>query len=360
MTHTPRTRPAPTYIYSPTGIPLSSFSLSLSIATPISVYKTIHFQFLFEFSNFALGNSTQFLGSYDMGSSFSLLAATEISASGPSPETGLGDLPESCVASVLVYLDPPQICRLAMLNRAFRGASSADFVWESKLPLNYGDVIDRVFEKDDSFCKGLCKRDIYSRLCRPNSFDGGTKVQSLYPFLFLIQTKFKKFPVFCVWALYLFDHMIMISHGLCFLFLQTFRIWKCWICFSWKDFREFLLENVWPLLSFFLAHWTAKEIKNSKKISPLFWCYVAFRKWVYEIYIIFNWSLVHLDYLQKVWLDKSTGKTCMSVSSNGLAITGIDDRRYWSRIPTEESRWGLRHNVAFVFCYLKEIGFQVC
>ncbi|KAL7111621.1 hypothetical protein ACP275_05G100900 [Erythranthe tilingii] len=151
-----------------------------------------------------------------MGSSFSSSSPSESSAGGASPETGLGDLPESCVASVLVYLDPPQICRMAMMNRAFRGASSADFVWESKLPLNYGDVIDRVSKENDGFVEGLCKRDIYSRLCTPNSFDCGTK---------------------------------------------------------------------------------------------------------------------------KVWLDKSTGKTCMLVSSNGLAITGIDDRRYWSRIPTEESRF---------------------
>ncbi|KAL3645635.1 hypothetical protein CASFOL_010815 [Castilleja foliolosa] len=151
-----------------------------------------------------------------MGSSFSFLARSGGPAIGTSPGTGLGDLPESCLASVLVYLDPPQICRMAMMNRAFNGASSADFVWESKLPLNYKDVIDKVFEKDDGLCKDLCKRDIYFRLCRPNSFDGGTK---------------------------------------------------------------------------------------------------------------------------KVWLDKSTGKTCMLVSSNGLAITGIDDRRYWSRIPTEESRF---------------------
>ncbi|KAL0324344.1 UNVERIFIED_CONTAM: F-box protein PP2-A13 [Sesamum calycinum] len=134
----------------------------------------------------------------------------------------VGDLPESCVASVLSYLDPPQICRVAMLNRAFRGASSADFVWESKLPLNYEDVIGRVFEKDGVSFKGLCKRDIYARLCRPNSFDGGTK---------------------------------------------------------------------------------------------------------------------------RVWLDKTTGKTCMLIASNGLAITGIDDRRYWTRIPTEESRF---YSVAYL------------
>ncbi|XP_022032856.1 uncharacterized protein LOC110933965 [Helianthus annuus] len=42
---------------------------------------------------------------------------------------------------------------------------------------------------------------------------------------------------------------------------------------------------------------------------------------------------------RKVWLDKGTGKACVLISSNGLAITGIDDRRYWSWISTEESRF---------------------
>ncbi|GMQ05259.1 hypothetical protein CsSME_00050359 [Camellia sinensis var. sinensis] len=131
------------------------------------------------------------------------------------PELSLGDLPEACLASVMEYLDPPEICKLAMLNRAFHGASSADFVWESKLPPNYDSVIEKVF---DDFPSKLCKKDIYARLCLQNSFDGGTK---------------------------------------------------------------------------------------------------------------------------KVWLDKNTGKLCLSISSNGLAITGIDDRRYWNRIPTDESRFGM-------------------
>ncbi|KAL7167432.1 hypothetical protein ACSBR2_037983 [Camellia fascicularis] len=131
------------------------------------------------------------------------------------PELSLGDLPEACVASVMEYLDPPEICKLAMLNRAFHGASSADFVWESKLPPNYDSVIEKVL---DDFPSKLCKKDIYARLCLQNSFDGGTK---------------------------------------------------------------------------------------------------------------------------KVWLDKNTGKLCLSISSNGLAITGIDDRRYWNRIPTDESRFGM-------------------
>ncbi|CAI9093944.1 OLC1v1029560C1 [Oldenlandia corymbosa var. corymbosa] len=160
-----------------------------------------------------------------MGSAFSLMISSGNASKDPPAKPGLGDLPESCVASVLLYLDPPEICRLAMLNRAFRGASSADFIWESKLPLNYDSVIQRVYDDGGvqengncGFPEDLCKKDIYSRLCRTKSFDGGAKV---------------------------------------------------------------------------------------------------------------------------VWLDKGTGKFCLSISSGagGLAITGIDDRRYWSRLQTEESRF---------------------
>lgn len=122
-----------------------------------------------------------------MGSGFSFHSRTIP----PSPELSLGDLPEGCVASVLVYLDPPEISRLSVLNRAFRGASSADFVWESKLPPNYDSIIRRVF--DDFLPSDLCKKELYTRLCRQNSFDGGTKVclssfcfRIIYLWLFLL------------------------------------------------------------------------------------------------------------------------------------------------------------------------------
>ncbi|KAG5573174.1 hypothetical protein H5410_062940 [Solanum commersonii] len=151
-----------------------------------------------------------------MGSSLSLFLNPRGSVAVPPANPGLGDLPESCVASVMVYLNPSEICSLSMLNRGFRAASSADFVWESKLPINYELLIDRVFGGVDDFSNNLCKRDIYARLCRPSYFDGGSK---------------------------------------------------------------------------------------------------------------------------KVWLDKGTGRVCLSISANGLAITGIDDRRYWSRIETDESRF---------------------
>ncbi|XP_021969688.2 uncharacterized protein LOC110864833, partial [Helianthus annuus] len=51
------------------------------------------------------------------------------------------------------------------------------------------------------------------------------------------------------------------------------------------------------------------------------------------------WFFFFFFFLQKVWLDKGIGKACVLISSNGLAITGIDDRRYWSWISTEESRF---------------------
>ncbi|GKV23061.1 hypothetical protein SLEP1_g32843 [Rubroshorea leprosula] len=149
-----------------------------------------------------------------MGAGFSSLftGEDESSLSQLPVRPSLGDLPESCVASVIRYLDPPEICKLARLNRAFRGASLADFVWEEKLPPNYQILVGKVF---GYLPETWGKRDIYERLCKANTLDGGTKI---------------------------------------------------------------------------------------------------------------------------VWLDKSTGGVCLSISAKGLSITGIDDRRYWNHIPTEESR----------------------
>jgi hypothetical protein len=89
---------------------------------------------------------------------------------------GLGDLPEPCVAEVLLYLDAPDICRLARLNRAFRGAAAADVVWEAKLPENYGyllGLVDGAEERDGS---EMGKKDIYARLKKPVPIDDGKRV----------------------------------------------------------------------------------------------------------------------------------------------------------------------------------------
>ncbi|XP_052183597.1 F-box protein PP2-A13 [Diospyros lotus] len=154
-----------------------------------------------------------------MGAGFSGFVA-EGSGGDQTPwKQGLGEMPESCVALVLAHLDPPQICKMALVNRAFRLASSADFVWESKLPENYRSLAQMLL---DGSPDQLAKKDIYARLCRPNRFDGGTK---------------------------------------------------------------------------------------------------------------------------ELWMDKTSGRICVSISWKALKITGIDDRRYWNHIPTYESRF---HTIAYL------------
>jgi hypothetical protein len=102
---------------------------------------------------------------------------------------GLGDLPEACVAIIVENLDPVEICRFSKLNRAFRGASWADCVWESKLPQNYRDVLEKIL---GGFPENLQKRHLYAFLSRINSFDDATKVRSSHT-LSLSVSSFSRF-----------------------------------------------------------------------------------------------------------------------------------------------------------------------
>lgn len=85
----------------------------------------------------------------------------------------LDDIPESFIALVLSSFEPPEIAKLAGINRDFHAASSADFIWVSKLPPTYPYIISKLC---DQSIRDKCKKDIYAGLCRPNPFDGGTKV----------------------------------------------------------------------------------------------------------------------------------------------------------------------------------------
>ncbi|CAA0842929.1 F-box protein PP2-A15 [Striga hermonthica] len=136
---------------------------------------------------------------------------------------GLGDIPENCVARVFLHLPPPEICNLARLNRAFRGAASSDAVWETKLPPNYHHLLGLLSRPDVH--RSLRKKDVFALISRPLPFEDGNKV---------------------------------------------------------------------------------------------------------------------------VWVDKFTGRVCASISAKAMAITGIEDRRYWNWVPTEESRFS-------VVAYLQQI-----
>ena len=124
-----------------------------------------------------------------MGTGSSILGAD-----GEWGETSLGDMPESCVAAVLLNLDPKGICQVACLNRAFRGAASADCVWAGKLPANHRYLAALAAAADDETagdgdgnakpCSPMStKKEIYARLCRPTLFDAGTKVTNLTKYL---------------------------------------------------------------------------------------------------------------------------------------------------------------------------------
>lgn len=109
---------------------------------------------------------------------------------GAEPGGGLGDLPELCAAEVLLRLDAPDICRLARLNRAFRGAAAADFVWEAKLPENYGHLLRFVVDDAEEGASGgrdwsgMGKKDVFARLAKPVPLDGGKRVRFLYSVFF--------------------------------------------------------------------------------------------------------------------------------------------------------------------------------
>ncbi|GER43450.1 F-box family protein [Striga asiatica] len=154
-----------------------------------------------------------------MGASLSNLTENGSGNGGP----GLGDIPENCVARVFLHLPPPEICNLARLNRAFRGAASSDAVWETKLPPNYHHLLGLLSRPDVH--RSLRKKDVFALISRPLPFDDGNKA---------------------------------------------------------RDF--------------------------------------------------------HMGQLQVVWVDKFTGRVCASISAKAMAITGIEDRRYWNWVPTEESR----------------------
>ncbi|KAL3646840.1 hypothetical protein CASFOL_009384 [Castilleja foliolosa] len=154
-----------------------------------------------------------------MGASLSSLSEYGSGSAGP----GLDDIPESCVACVFLYISPPEICNLARLNRAFRGAASSDAVWDTKLPPNYHHLLDLLSHPD--VYQTLTKKDVFALLARSLPFEDGNKV---------------------------------------------------------------------------------------------------------------------------VWVDKFSGRVCMSISAKAMSITGIEDRRYWNWVPTEESRFS-------VVAYLQQI-----
>ncbi|KAI3471103.1 hypothetical protein Pfo_027766 [Paulownia fortunei] len=64
-----------------------------------------------------------------------------------------------------------------------------------------------------------------------------------------------------------------------------------------------------------------------------------------EIYARLSHPIRFSGDTKEVWLDKSGSGICVAISWKGLKITGIEDRRYWTRISTDESRF---HTIAYL------------
>lgn len=83
---------------------------------------------------------------------------------------------------------------------------------------------------------------------------------------------------------------------------------------------------------------------------------IFYQSWLRFIYIlvilikVIVWIVMEK---KEAWLDKRSGKMCLAISPKAMKITGFDDRRYWERISSDESRSLLRLSLytSLSFCF---------
>ncbi|KAI4987731.1 hypothetical protein ZWY2020_028489 [Hordeum vulgare] len=73
-----------------------------------------------------------------------------------------------------------------------------------------------------------------------------------------------------------------------------------------------------------------------------------------EIYARLSRPVSFDDGTKEFWLEKSKGRVCMALSSKALVITAIDDRRYWTHMPTTESTQAQSFQAPWL-CFLSKI-----
>ncbi|CAM6102085.1 unnamed protein product [Calypogeia fissa] len=86
--------------------------------------------------------------------------------------TGMGDLPESCIASILRLTTPRNVARLAGVSRVFRDASHSDSVWQTMLPPFYEDILAQAADAPARSCS---RKEIYEFLTTPVLLENGTQ-----------------------------------------------------------------------------------------------------------------------------------------------------------------------------------------
>ena len=96
-------------------------------------------------------------------------------SSGGSVETssGLPDLPEACIATILSCLPPREVAKAAYVCQSYHLASQSDSVWASLLPPGHTDMLELITDPKPVF---KSKKDIFNYLTTPKFFAEGTKV----------------------------------------------------------------------------------------------------------------------------------------------------------------------------------------
>ena len=94
-------------------------------------------------------------------------------------------LPEGCIAGILAWTSPRDVCRMSAVSLEFLSAAESDALWETFLPADYREIIG-LSSESSSHLSISSKKEVFFRLCNsPLLIDGGKKV-------IFVQIKFLK------------------------------------------------------------------------------------------------------------------------------------------------------------------------
>jgi hypothetical protein len=86
-------------------------------------------------------------------------------------ETGLLDLPESCISAIFSFTTPRDICRLSVVSKLFKSVAFCDVLWNKFLPIECHQIVSRA-----DLPLPTSKRELYARLGDSILIDGGAKM----------------------------------------------------------------------------------------------------------------------------------------------------------------------------------------
>lgn len=84
-------------------------------------------------------------------------------------------LPEGCIAGILAWTSPRDVCRMSAVSLEFLSAAESDALWETFLPADYREIIG-LSSESSSHLSISSKKEVFFRLCNsPLLIDGGKK-----------------------------------------------------------------------------------------------------------------------------------------------------------------------------------------